>query len=131
MRLGAVGAAAAWRASASAAASSSRPLLDVVARQGERVLARAAAAGAARAAPAPAKMSSSSRWSKANSPPSDSAATSAAISRRDRDRGVLVLQVDRQLELLRDVVRIELERALGLAQRAVEVAEVDSVKLRL
>ena len=44
--------------------------------------------------------------------------------RLDRDVGILVLDVHRQLELLRDVVRIQLERAFGLAQRALEVAEI-------
>ncbi len=43
---------------------------------------------------------------------------------RDRDRRVLVLQVDRERELLRHVVRLELERALGFAQRALEVAQL-------
>ena len=44
--------------------------------------------------------------------------------RHDRDQRVLVLQVDRELELLLDVVRLELQRALGGAQRPVEVAEL-------
>ena len=48
----------------------------------------------------------------------------AAEVRLDRDVGILVLDVHRELELLRDVVRIELERALRLAQRALEVAEI-------
>jgi hypothetical protein len=44
--------------------------------------------------------------------------------RHHADRRVFVLQVDRERELLRHVVRIELERPLGGAQRAIEVAEV-------
>ena len=44
--------------------------------------------------------------------------------RLNRDVRILVLEVHRQLELLRDVVRVELERPLRLAQRPLEVAEV-------
>ena len=42
----------------------------------------------------------------------------------DADRDRLILQIDRQRELLRHVIRVQLERALGRAQRAVVVAEV-------
>ena len=42
----------------------------------------------------------------------------------DPDRGLLVLEVDREREFLRDVVRIELQGALGGTERPVEVAEV-------
>src|SRR5256714_15607998 len=44
--------------------------------------------------------------------------------RSDADRALLVLEVDREGELLGDVVGIELERPLGGPQRAVEVAQV-------
>src|SRR5205814_9999354 len=43
---------------------------------------------------------------------------------RDPDRALFVLEIDREGELLRDVVGIELQRPLGGAQRAVEVAQV-------
>ena len=43
---------------------------------------------------------------------------------RDRDRRILVLEVDRERELLGDVERLELQRAAGLPERAVEVAEL-------
>src|SRR6185312_9773587 len=42
----------------------------------------------------------------------------------DREIGILVLEIDRQLEFLRDVERLELEPALGGPQRALEIAEV-------
>ena len=41
----------------------------------------------------------------------------------DREVGILVLEVDCELELLRHVVRLELEGQLRLAQRALEIAE--------
>ncbi len=44
--------------------------------------------------------------------------------RHDADCDRLVLQIDRQRELLRHVIRVQLERALGRAQRAVVVGEV-------
>src|SRR5690349_24190079 len=41
----------------------------------------------------------------------------------DREIRILVLQIDRQLELLSHVIRIDLERELRLAERALEVTE--------
>ena len=43
---------------------------------------------------------------------------------RDRQLRILVFDVDRELELLRRVVRIELERSFRRAQRTLEVAKV-------
>ena len=43
---------------------------------------------------------------------------------RDRDRRVLVLQVDREREFLRHVVRLEFERPLRFPERALEVAQL-------
>ena len=48
----------------------------------------------------------------------------AAKVRDDRELRILELEVDRQLELLRDVVRVDLERPLGRAKRTVVIAEV-------
>ena len=44
--------------------------------------------------------------------------------RNDREIRILVLEIDGQLELLRHVIRVELEGPLRLAQRTVEVAEI-------
>ena len=77
----------------------------------------------------PAGASSANSWSSAggsnaNSPAELVAAHLGRELGRDRDRGILVLQVDRERELLRHVERLELQRAPGLPQRAVEVAEL-------
>ena len=44
--------------------------------------------------------------------------------RRDGEPDLLVRKLDRELELLRRVHRIERQRALGLAQRRAEIAQV-------
>ena len=48
----------------------------------------------------------------------------AAQVRDHGEVGILVHEVDRELELLRHVVRVQFERPLGLAQRPLEIAEV-------
>ena len=94
---------------------------DIVAGKRERVAARERARGAG----------ASSVNSRSSMPGVEGELAGEAVARhvgiqlgRDRDRRILELQINGERVLLRDVERLERERLLGGAQRAVEVAQL-------
>ena len=107
----------------SADARSSNPLRDVVAREVERIVG-AAATGRRRGGRELVEEPVQRRWIERELARELSPPDLGGQLGRDRDGRILVLQVDRERELLGDVERLELERAAGLPERAVEVAEL-------